>query len=68
MSKVVRKHLQNIGVVQENRIRDLEITIEILSSHIYQFKHNMTKTSLDFLLSELSTMKKELDIRKLYFR
>jgi len=66
MSKVVRKYIQNIGAAQENRIQDLETTIEILSSHIHQFKHNMTKKSLDFLLTELSTMKKELDIRKFY--
>ena len=68
MSKVVRKYIQNIGAVQENRIQDLETTIEILSSHIHQFKHEMTKQSLEFLHTELSMMKKELEIRKLYFR
>jgi hypothetical protein len=66
MSNIVRKHIRNIGEKQENRIQQLEQTIKILSSHLTQFKENMSKDASKFMLREISLMKRELDIRKFY--
>ncbi|MEJ2248739.1 MAG: hypothetical protein P8Y70_04465 [Candidatus Lokiarchaeota archaeon] len=62
------KHIQNIGKLQHDRVKQLELSIEILSDHINKFKDEMNKETLSFLLSELTIMRRELEIRKFYLK